>query len=351
MVDVQRRRTVLRNGLGGLSGPAILPIALRMVYQASRAVKHPDLRDRRDRRAARTPSPSCSAAPARSRSARSTYTNPRRRRSRSATGSPPIAARTGWRASASWSGRSRLASGSSPARPESVREIKHLELPATGAFDISPSLFGTGISGEGGRCVRLFLSPESESGPRSFQTRVNLGDFAEHRDVPRHSRRACCGWSSPSCARTGSSSSTPGSAAVRPARWSGSWWTRRSATAGCRSTSARRSRARSATASTSRSVIAGAYTLEVMLARRRPHARPARSTSRAWSAGRSRSRRARRSTGAAASRASSSRSTASVATVRSDGRASSRFRSPRSSAPGVLSLRLAAEAQEVSRGT
>ncbi len=41
MVDVQRRRTSLRNGLGGLSGPAILPIALRMVYQASRAVKIP----------------------------------------------------------------------------------------------------------------------------------------------------------------------------------------------------------------------------------------------------------------------------------------------------------------------
>jgi dihydroorotate dehydrogenase (NAD+) catalytic subunit len=41
MVDVHRRRTSLRNGLGGLSGPAILPIALRMVFQASRAVKIP----------------------------------------------------------------------------------------------------------------------------------------------------------------------------------------------------------------------------------------------------------------------------------------------------------------------
>jgi dihydroorotate dehydrogenase (NAD+) catalytic subunit len=41
MVDVHRRRTALRNGLGGLSGPAILPIALRMVYQAARAVKIP----------------------------------------------------------------------------------------------------------------------------------------------------------------------------------------------------------------------------------------------------------------------------------------------------------------------
>lgn len=41
MVDVHKRRTALRNGLGGLSGPAILPIALRMVYQAARAVKIP----------------------------------------------------------------------------------------------------------------------------------------------------------------------------------------------------------------------------------------------------------------------------------------------------------------------
>jgi len=37
MVDVHKRRTALRNGLGGLSGPAILPIALRMVYQVRRA--------------------------------------------------------------------------------------------------------------------------------------------------------------------------------------------------------------------------------------------------------------------------------------------------------------------------
>jgi dihydroorotate dehydrogenase (NAD+) catalytic subunit len=41
LVDVHRRRTVLRNGLGGLSGPAIFPIALRMVYQAARAVRIP----------------------------------------------------------------------------------------------------------------------------------------------------------------------------------------------------------------------------------------------------------------------------------------------------------------------
>ncbi len=40
-VDVERRRPVLANGLGGLSGPAIRPIALRMVWQASQAVKIP----------------------------------------------------------------------------------------------------------------------------------------------------------------------------------------------------------------------------------------------------------------------------------------------------------------------
>lgn len=40
-VDVARRRPVLSNVLGGLSGPAILPIALRMVWQVSRAVKIP----------------------------------------------------------------------------------------------------------------------------------------------------------------------------------------------------------------------------------------------------------------------------------------------------------------------
>ena len=40
-IDVERRRTVLRNGLGGLSGPAIRPIALRMVWQVAQAVKIP----------------------------------------------------------------------------------------------------------------------------------------------------------------------------------------------------------------------------------------------------------------------------------------------------------------------
>ncbi len=40
-VDLETRRPVLRNVLGGLSGPAILPVALRMVFQASQAVGIP----------------------------------------------------------------------------------------------------------------------------------------------------------------------------------------------------------------------------------------------------------------------------------------------------------------------
>lgn len=40
-IDVERRRFVLANKTGGLSGPAIHPIAVRMVYEASRAVSIP----------------------------------------------------------------------------------------------------------------------------------------------------------------------------------------------------------------------------------------------------------------------------------------------------------------------
>ena len=40
-VDVERGRPVLSNVLGGLSGPAILPIALRMVWQVHHAVSLP----------------------------------------------------------------------------------------------------------------------------------------------------------------------------------------------------------------------------------------------------------------------------------------------------------------------
>ena len=40
-VDWRRRRPILGNVIGGLSGPAIKPIALRCVYQAAKAVKTP----------------------------------------------------------------------------------------------------------------------------------------------------------------------------------------------------------------------------------------------------------------------------------------------------------------------
>jgi dihydroorotate dehydrogenase (NAD+) catalytic subunit len=40
-VDWRRRKPVLGNVLGGLSGPAIKPIALRIVYQVARAVDVP----------------------------------------------------------------------------------------------------------------------------------------------------------------------------------------------------------------------------------------------------------------------------------------------------------------------
>ncbi|HEX9639053.1 MAG TPA: dihydroorotate dehydrogenase [Acidobacteriota bacterium] len=40
-VDVRTRRPKLHTGMGGLSGPAILPLSLRMVYQTVRAVRLP----------------------------------------------------------------------------------------------------------------------------------------------------------------------------------------------------------------------------------------------------------------------------------------------------------------------
>lgn len=40
-IDIKTKRPVLGNILGGLSGPAIKPVALRMVYQVSKAVKIP----------------------------------------------------------------------------------------------------------------------------------------------------------------------------------------------------------------------------------------------------------------------------------------------------------------------
>lgn len=40
-IDIRTRRPVLRNNTGGLSGPAVFPVAVRMVWQVANAVKIP----------------------------------------------------------------------------------------------------------------------------------------------------------------------------------------------------------------------------------------------------------------------------------------------------------------------
>lgn len=40
-IDIKTKRPVLRNNMGGLSGPAVKPVAVRMVYQVHNAVKLP----------------------------------------------------------------------------------------------------------------------------------------------------------------------------------------------------------------------------------------------------------------------------------------------------------------------
>lgn len=40
-IDIRSRKPVLANTMGGLSGPAVFPVALRMVYQVAHAVKIP----------------------------------------------------------------------------------------------------------------------------------------------------------------------------------------------------------------------------------------------------------------------------------------------------------------------
>ena len=42
-IDIHKRKPILYNNTGGLSGPAIKPVAVRMVYQVSQAVKIPIL--------------------------------------------------------------------------------------------------------------------------------------------------------------------------------------------------------------------------------------------------------------------------------------------------------------------
>lgn len=40
-IDIKRRKPVIANKMGGFSGPAVFPVALRMVYQVYEAVKIP----------------------------------------------------------------------------------------------------------------------------------------------------------------------------------------------------------------------------------------------------------------------------------------------------------------------
>lgn len=40
-IDIKTRRPILRNNVGGLSGPAVFPVAVRMVWQVANAVKIP----------------------------------------------------------------------------------------------------------------------------------------------------------------------------------------------------------------------------------------------------------------------------------------------------------------------
>ena len=75
-IDVETRRPKLSNIVGGLSGPAIRPIAVRMVYECRRAVKIPDHRHGRDRHRRPTRWSSSSPAPRPCRSARPTSSIP-----------------------------------------------------------------------------------------------------------------------------------------------------------------------------------------------------------------------------------------------------------------------------------
>ena len=40
-IDIRTRRPILHNNVGGLSGPAVFPVAVRMVWQVANAVKIP----------------------------------------------------------------------------------------------------------------------------------------------------------------------------------------------------------------------------------------------------------------------------------------------------------------------
>ena len=40
-IDIKRKQPILGNNVGGFSGPAVFPVALRMVWQTARAVRIP----------------------------------------------------------------------------------------------------------------------------------------------------------------------------------------------------------------------------------------------------------------------------------------------------------------------
>ena len=40
-IDIRTRRPILHNNVGGFSGPAVFPVAVRMVWQVANAVKIP----------------------------------------------------------------------------------------------------------------------------------------------------------------------------------------------------------------------------------------------------------------------------------------------------------------------
>jgi len=42
-IDIRRKKPILGNIMGGLSGPAVKPVALRMIYQVSQAISIPVL--------------------------------------------------------------------------------------------------------------------------------------------------------------------------------------------------------------------------------------------------------------------------------------------------------------------
>ncbi len=47
-IDIEKRKPILANNMGGLSGPAVKPVAVRMVYQVAKAVNIPILGLRRN---------------------------------------------------------------------------------------------------------------------------------------------------------------------------------------------------------------------------------------------------------------------------------------------------------------